>query len=558
MVDTEQKTALILQNCLDAIQSGDETIDIVLKRYPELEDELRPQLENAVWLTAHQSLLEPDPQFMMQSRQRLVSRIQFEQSKAAAARPSLKTSLLSLFRTPPVLFRAAATLIMIFVLLIGADRVVETTSTAIPGDPGYTVKRSMEDLTLAVSNDPGQQVVLHLEFSQRRLTEVNTLVNKARFVDANETLDEFEEQVRSAVTSLDSVRDEDTVHKELLAMTVQEKLSDHSKQLNSLLPKVPSGSKSAVSEALMVSSDGQVVAQTAIKRLMTMHTPQPANQQPTSTAVSQPTNPDMLPTEEGIFVPFETPTEEYKQIYSSTTAPDPTQASGAKPTFPPLGPTAPPVPTSPPDEFPTTAPTDAYPTETPYVPPPPAPTAIPTLVPPPSSSAVPASPSDTPGSNSSQPSAVPGSPPASTPSPGTAPSTSVPSTPSTNIASTPGTSVPGLSISGTPLVGTTALPPSATATPEPTSQAPGTPVPGTPVPSTSVPNTPIPSTSVLSLPVPNTPIPPSTPLLSTPIPNTPVPGTAIQSTTVPKSNPPAPTSTPSHPKSGRTTQTPIP
>jgi hypothetical protein len=546
MVDTEQKTALILQNCLDAIQSGDETIDIVLKRYPELEDELRPQLENAIWLAAHQPLLDPNPQFIKQSRQRLVSRIQYEQSKAAATQPSLKTSLLSLFRMPPVMLRAAVTLMMIFVLLIGADRVVETTATAIPGDPGYTVKRSMEDLTLAVSNDPGQQVVLHLEFSQRRLTEVNTLVNKARYTDATQTLDEFEEQVRSAVVSLDSVRDEDTVHKELLAMTVQEKLSDHSKQLSSLLPKVPSASKSAVSEALMVSSDGQVVAQTAIKRLMTMHTPQPANQQSTSTAVPQPTNPDILPTEQGIFVPFETPTEEYKQIYSSTTAPDPTQASGAKPTFPPLGPTATPFPTSPPDEIPTTAPIDTYPTETPYVPP--EPTAIPTSNPPPSSSAVPAVPSDTPGLNSAQPSASPGPPPLNTPSPGTSPSASGSGT-STNIPSTPGTSVPGLSFTGTPLVGATALPPSAPTTAESTPQATDTPVPSESV-NTS-------STAVQSTPVPDTSVP------STPVPNTAVPNTLIQSTPGPAaqemhtSNPPAATFTPAHPRRARKTP-PIP
>ena len=282
MVDTEQKTAQILQTCLEAIQSGKETIDSVVSRYPELEDELRPQLENAVWLTSRRFVLDPSPEFVHRSRQRLVARIKAEQREAAVA-PSLKSSLLSLLRMPPVVLRGVVTILVVFLLLMGADQMVENTSGSIPGDPGYSVKRTVEDLTLAVSSDPGQQIVLYLEYSQRRLGEVNVLVDKSRYVDATTTLNEFEEQVRSAVSSLNSVKDSDTVHKELLAMTIQEKLSDHTRELNTLMPRVPTDTKPAVEKAMMVSSDGLVVAQSAIKRLMTIRTPQPSDVPPLST-----------------------------------------------------------------------------------------------------------------------------------------------------------------------------------------------------------------------------------------------------------------------------------
>jgi hypothetical protein len=234
-----------------------------------------------------------------------------------------------------------------------------------------------------VSNDPGQQIVLYLEYSQRRLSETNTLVDESRYTDANQTLDEFQEQVRSAVASLDSVKDTDTVHKELLAMTIQEKLSDHNKQLNTLLPKVPPGTKMAVSQAMMVSNDGVAVAQTAIKRLSTMHTPQPGDgltAQPGSTTVPTEIQ-QIVPTEEQFLLPLVTPTDEFRQIFSSTVAPT-VPGSGVLPTYSLVGPTVAPIkPTS---GIPTAVPTDVIRTR------PPRPSATP--LPPPTSTPMPENP----------------------------------------------------------------------------------------------------------------------------------------------------------------------
>lgn len=420
MVDTEHRTAQILQNCLDAIQIGDETVDSVLSLYPDLEEELRPQLENALWLMDRRALLEPDPAFIQQSRTRLMNRIQAQQRAAAPVATSWKESFLAFFRLPPVVVRAAATVLLVFVLLMGADRVVESTETSVPGEPGYTVKRTVENFTLAVSNDPGQQIVLYLEYSQRRLSETNVLVDESRYTAANETLDEFQEQVRSAVSSLDSVKDADTVHKELLAMTIQEKLSDHKKQLDQLLPKVPPQTKAVVAQAMMVSNDGLAVAQTTVRRLSTMKTPVPGETKPAGGpgAVSPTDSNQLVPTEEQLVVPIIlTPTDEYKQIYSSTAVP--TKAPTAVPvlpTYPIVGPSVPTATPEPGGGGPTPVPTESRPptrtprpTSTPLPPPsdtPPPPdtsTPEPTLsgvttatpVPPTAVTPVPALPSDT-------------------------------------------------------------------------------------------------------------------------------------------------------------------
>lgn len=389
MVSSEQRIALVLQTCLDAVQSGEDTFEGVLARYPELEEELRPQLEYALWLVSRRPMLEPDADFVRRSRARLMARIQAEQRSAAraAARASNDGSrrppppipapsswlgnVLAVFRVSPGLIRVAVTLAVVLVLVLGADRLVENTQAAIPGEAGYSVKRTVEDLALAVSSDPGQHVVLNLEYSQRRLSETALLVEKARYLDANETLSEFEENVRGAVASLGEIHDRDTVHKELLAMTIQEKLDSNAEQLTSLLPRVPETVKPSVNRAITVSNSGMAIAATTIDRLMTMYTPTPEDFLLTPTPEGFiGTDPLATPTDASIFSIFSTPTEEFRQIFSSTASgpvTDPTSPPRDEPIFPTLPPpaaTATPLPTDS-DEFPTSVPTLVPRTRTP-------------------------------------------------------------------------------------------------------------------------------------------------------------------------------------------------
>lgn len=394
MVSSEQRIAGVLQTCLEEIQAGRDSFESALARYPELEEELRPQLEYALWLTTQQPALQPDADFVRRSRARLMARIQAEQRSAAraAARaagdgdrrppPPIPApsgwlgNVLAVFRVSPGLLRMAVTLAVLLIFVFGADRLVENTQASIPGEAGYTVKRTVENLALAVASDPGQQVVLNLEYSQRRISEAALLVEKARYLDANETLYEFEENVRGAVASLGAVQDGDTVHKELLAMTIHEKLDNNAAQLTSLLPRVPETVKPSLKRAINVSKSGVTVAATTIDRLMTMLTPLPED------VLQTPTPPGFFdallgtPTAESIFSIFSTPTEEFRQIFSSTAAgpvTEPTNPPRDEPVFPTLPPpaaTATPLPTES-DELPTPVPTLPTRTPTPYGTPPP-------------------------------------------------------------------------------------------------------------------------------------------------------------------------------------------
>jgi len=80
ILQTQDELARILQLCLEVIESGQETVDSLLSRYPELWDTLRPPLEAASWLYNHTYLMNPRPGFVDASRQRLVYHLYYERA----------------------------------------------------------------------------------------------------------------------------------------------------------------------------------------------------------------------------------------------------------------------------------------------------------------------------------------------------------------------------------------------------------------------------------------------------------------------------------------------
>jgi hypothetical protein len=80
ILQTQDELARILQLCLEVIESGQETVDSLLSRYPELWDTLRPPLEAAAWLYNHTHLWNPRPEFVDASRQRIVYHLYHERA----------------------------------------------------------------------------------------------------------------------------------------------------------------------------------------------------------------------------------------------------------------------------------------------------------------------------------------------------------------------------------------------------------------------------------------------------------------------------------------------
>jgi uncharacterized membrane protein YccC len=249
----------ILQSCLELIGTGQETVDSALARYPEKAEELRPLLETSSWLHEQREAIAPRPDFVAQSRQRLVARLEREKSGNYAQAPpsgllTLWSSLASLFTQKRFAYQfALATFLLIF-LVASTSGVAFASQWTIPGDTLYPVKTSLERVQLALSLSEARRAQLHITFAERRLVEIQNLVMESRFEYLHSAVDAFEAQATQATRLLHSL---------------DQKNSERAMQLASQLRRIV-GEQAAVLPVLVQLSPAESWAE--IQRLETLVT----------------------------------------------------------------------------------------------------------------------------------------------------------------------------------------------------------------------------------------------------------------------------------------------
>ena len=158
-----------LEVCLNALDTGADT-ESVLKRFPELEDELAPILEAS---QQAKTLAIPEvPEKAIQRGKMHVLQHANEMRKAIV-RPRQRWAM---FTFP----RLAASLAVALVLLLSGTGLVRASDTALPGDNLYPVKRSWEDVRLVFSFDTEIREELEDQFENERLHEIDELLGEGR------------------------------------------------------------------------------------------------------------------------------------------------------------------------------------------------------------------------------------------------------------------------------------------------------------------------------------------------------------------------------------------
>ena len=151
--------------CLDALAQG-ESLERILARYPQEAAQLRPLLETADSLSTLRMV--PSEAAKMQSRQKFLAQADLlrrtKPRQALGFLPRLATGII------------AATLVA-GVVGTGA---VAASGSALPGDPLYGLKRTVEDVRLNTASSPAVRQVLQHEFEQRRIDETNELIDARR------------------------------------------------------------------------------------------------------------------------------------------------------------------------------------------------------------------------------------------------------------------------------------------------------------------------------------------------------------------------------------------
>jgi len=156
-----------LEDCLIALETGSD-VDTALKRFPDMADELRPLLEVSVRARSLASATVP-AEAVRRGRARLLQHaVGMREMQEKPSRPSF------LFR------RLATTLVIALVVFLSGTGLVRASNGALPGDNLYPVKRTWEDVRLAIVVNPESREELETEFERERLEEVDELLSEGR------------------------------------------------------------------------------------------------------------------------------------------------------------------------------------------------------------------------------------------------------------------------------------------------------------------------------------------------------------------------------------------
>jgi hypothetical protein len=150
-------------------------------------------------------------------------------------------------RRSPALRLASAFVLAAMLLVIGGGSAIAASSSALPGDPLYGVKRAVERISLAMHRDPVGRSALHLQFADNRLHEVSALVLAGK--DPQDLLGDLEEELTGA--------EQDALHavalgqdSEALLAHVRAMIAKHISVLNGILAKVPDHAKDSIQHAI--------------------------------------------------------------------------------------------------------------------------------------------------------------------------------------------------------------------------------------------------------------------------------------------------------------------
>ena len=171
------------------------------------------------------------------------------------------------------------------VLLGGAA--VAASGSSLPGQLLYPVKRAVEKIDLALHRDPASQARLHLEFAQRRLTELSDLLALRRAgetVDVGAAMSAYQSEVAKFQAAI--VTDAANPGYQALLGSVEDQLQGHLAVLSALRDNTVAGpAQTAIQNAI----DRAQTAQAAVSKSHNENSPSPVG--PTKPPDKRPSTP---------------------------------------------------------------------------------------------------------------------------------------------------------------------------------------------------------------------------------------------------------------------------
>lgn len=248
----ELKLSRELDQALTAVQRDGESLDQIVRQYPELGSALRPLLEQAEAIAALRPE-GPSRAYIEATQKRLMNRIRHRtRSAGPAPRPRSKPRFGWLRR--PVM--ALASLALAFVVLLAMTGVVYAASESVPGEPLYGVKRGFEQARLSVTLADEARVELLHQYSNERLQEIQALQDSGRVDMLGQASADYELQLSQLIGGLEAGETDAEQLQE-----IQASLEHHTTVLEALIETAPAAALPGLRNAAEASSHGQAVMQ---------------------------------------------------------------------------------------------------------------------------------------------------------------------------------------------------------------------------------------------------------------------------------------------------------
>jgi hypothetical protein len=186
----------------------------------------------------------------------------------------------------------AATLIVVLTLVLaGGGGIVYASTDSLPGSPLYGVKRAAEQVQLFLAPGGTRRAKLYIKFAQRRLEEVQALVETKAKVD-EETLAAIAEETDLALEEVEGAHpaDKSELLKKLASLTERQQAV-----LKGVQAKAPEAAQKGLNRALEASQRGHERAREALEKekpgrdVKPTHTPKPTRA-PRPTKTPKPTH----------------------------------------------------------------------------------------------------------------------------------------------------------------------------------------------------------------------------------------------------------------------------
>jgi AraC-like DNA-binding protein len=294
-----------LEHCLrELTRTGD--VEASLRRYPQYASRLRPLLETAQATRRYYETVPEAPGGLAAGKERLLAMAAQQRARTVSATSVTRTTIPRRLGQRMRLILATRLVAVLLAVIAGSavlgGGAVWAAEGSLPGDLLYPVKLAAEDVRLALTSAPADQVDLALRFVERRAEEVRTLAEAGRQVP-DETTARMVRHIERALTQAAWASDEEMTS---LLTRIAERTRAQAQALEQVQATAPQQARPGLARAVIVCQRGAEAAEDGLNdpqafRRRYRHqqgaSPEPAEgtPQPTNEPTSEPEQATVIP-----------------------------------------------------------------------------------------------------------------------------------------------------------------------------------------------------------------------------------------------------------------------